>query len=70
MDKHNVFFAMFAQQNGIVAQYTMPGSSNHNGIVERRNQTLLNMVRSILKSSKLLKSLWTESPKTPVYILN
>ena len=50
-------FAKFLQQHGIVAQHTMPGFSDQNGISERRNQTLLDMVCSMLSNSKLLKSL-------------
>ena len=30
-------FAKFLQENGIVAQYTMPGSLDQNGMAERRN---------------------------------
>ena len=48
-------FAKFLQEHGIVAQYTMPGSPDQNGVAERRNRTLLDMVRSMLSSSKLLK---------------
>lgn len=50
-------FAKFLQQPGIVAQHTMPGSSDQNGISKRRNQTLLDMVCSMLSNSRLLKSL-------------
>eukprot|EP00253_Pinus_taeda_P031110 PITA_31110 len=39
-------FAKFLQEHGIVAQYTMPGSPNQNGVAERRNRTLLDMVPS------------------------
>ncbi|RVW72869.1 Retrovirus-related Pol polyprotein from transposon TNT 1-94 [Vitis vinifera] len=63
-------FAKFLQEHGIVAQYTMPGSPDQNGVAERRNRTLLDMVRSMLSSSKLPKFLWTEALKTVVYILN
>ncbi|KAL5824162.1 hypothetical protein ACOSQ3_020225 [Xanthoceras sorbifolium] len=63
-------FMRFLQENGIVAQYTMPGSPDQNGVAERRNRTLLDMVRSMLSSSNLPKSLWTEALKTAVYILN
>ena len=48
----------------------MPGSPDQNGVAERRNRTLLDMVRSMLASSKLPKSLWTKALKTTVYILN
>ncbi|RVW60687.1 Retrovirus-related Pol polyprotein from transposon TNT 1-94 [Vitis vinifera] len=63
-------FAKFLQEHGIVAQYTMPGSPDQNGVAERRNRTLLDMVRSMLSSSKLPKFLWTEALKTAVYIFN
>lgn len=48
----------------------MPDSPDQNGASERRNQTLLDMVRSMLSSSKLPKSLWPEALKTAMYILN
>ena len=63
-------FAKFLQEHEIVAQYTMPGSPNQNGVVERRNRTLMDMVRSMHSNSKLPESLWTEALKTAVYILN
>ena len=40
-------FARFLQEHGIVAQYTMPGSPKQNGVEERRNRTLMHMVRSM-----------------------
>ena len=63
-------FAKFLEEHGIVAQYTMPGSSNQNGVVERRNRTLMDMVKSMLSNSKLPRSLWNEALKRVVYILN
>jgi len=50
-------FAKFLQEQWIVAQYTMSGSPNQNGVTERRNWTLLDMVRSMLNNSNLPKSL-------------
>ena len=63
-------FAKFLQEHGIVTQYTMLGSLDQNGVAERRNRTLLDMVRSMLSSSKLPKFLWTEALKITMYILN
>ena len=63
-------FAKFLQEHGIVAQYTMSGFPDQNGVVERRNRTLLDMVRSMLSSSKLPKFMWTKALKTAMYILN
>ena len=31
-------FARFLQDNGIIAQYTMPGMPQQNGVAERRNE--------------------------------
>ena len=63
-------FAKFLQEHGIVAQYTMPGSLDQNGVAERRNRTLLDIVRSMLSSSKLPKFLWPKALKIAAYILN
>uniref|UniRef100_A0A803M5E7 Integrase catalytic domain-containing protein n=1 Tax=Chenopodium quinoa TaxID=63459 RepID=A0A803M5E7_CHEQI len=63
-------FAKFLQEHGIVAQYTMPGSPDQNGVAERRNRTLIEMVRSMQSNATLPPSLWIEALKTPAYILN
>jgi transposase InsO family protein len=63
-------FAKFLQENGIVAQYSMPGDPQQNGVAERRNRTLMDMVRSMISYSTLPVSLWMEALKTAIYILN
>ena len=47
----------------------MPGSPNQNGVAERRNQTLLDMIQSMLSNSNLPKSLWAKALKMIMYIL-
>jgi transposase InsO family protein len=63
-------FVRFLQENGIVAQYSMPVDPQQNGVAERRNRTLMDMVRSMLSYSTLPISLWMEALKTTVHILN
>ena len=63
-------FALFLKENGIEAQYTMPGTPQQNGIAERRNRTLMDMVRSMLAHSSLPEFLWGDALKTAAYILN
>jgi transposase InsO family protein len=63
-------FARFLQKNGIVAQYSMPGNPQQNGVAERRNSTMMDMVRSMLSYSTLSINLWMEALKTAVHILN
>ena len=45
----------------------MPGSLEQNGVVERRNRTLMDMVRS---NFNLPQFLWIEALKTAAYIIN
>ena len=63
-------FAEFLQSCGIKAQYTMPGTPKQNGVVERRNRTLMDMVRSMISRTKLPQSFWGEVLQTSMYILN
>ena len=63
-------FARFLQENGIVAQYSTPGEPQQNGVAERRNRTLMDMVRSMMSHSTLPINLWMESLKTVIHILN
>jgi GTP-sensing pleiotropic transcriptional regulator CodY len=48
----------------------MPGESHQNGVAEKRNRTLMDMVRSVLSYSTLLIGLWMEALKTVTHILN
>ena len=48
----------------------MLGTPQQIGIAERRNRTLLDMVRCMLVNSSLLEFLWGEALKTTAYILN
>ena len=48
----------------------MPGEPQQNGVAERRNRSLLNMARSMLRYSSLPMELWMEALKIAVHILN
>ena len=50
-------FAKFLEECGIVPHYSMPSSTSMNGVAERRNRTLKDMVRSMISHSNLPKSL-------------
>ena len=69
-EQHLGPFAKFLEECGIVPQYTMPGTPSMNGVAERRNRTLKDMVRSMISHSTLPASLWGKALKTVVYILN
>ena len=63
-------FAKYLQDCGIIAQYTMLGSLEQNGVAVRRNRTLKDMMRSMMSRSNLPEYLWGEAIKTTNYILN
>jgi hypothetical protein len=44
-------FVKFLEENDIVAQYSLPCELQQNGVAERRNRTLMDMVCSMLSGS-------------------
>ncbi|KAE9618243.1 putative RNA-directed DNA polymerase [Lupinus albus] len=63
-------FDVFCKKEGITHEVTAPYTPQHNGIAERRNRTILNMVRCMLKQKGLPHNLWGEAAMTASYILN
>ena len=51
-------FKDYLTENGIISQFTALGTPQQNGVVERWNRTLLDMVRSMLSYSTLPISFW------------
>ncbi|KAI3819532.1 hypothetical protein L1987_13373 [Smallanthus sonchifolius] len=54
----------------IISQLTPPGIPQLNGVSERRNRTLLDMVRSMMCRINLLHSFWSFSLETTTRIIN
>ncbi|GKD75351.1 retrovirus-related pol polyprotein from transposon TNT 1-94 [Tanacetum coccineum] len=63
-------FNKFCEDNGICIFLTALYFPQQNGVVERKNRTILNMVRSMLKSKKMPKEFWAEAVDCAVYLLN
>ncbi|KAJ9556509.1 hypothetical protein OSB04_011123 [Centaurea solstitialis] len=55
---------------GIIAQLTPPRTPQHNGVAERRNRTLLDMVRSMMSRTALPISFWGYALETAARVLN
>lgn len=63
-------FKKYYESEGMLHEITPPYTPQHNGTAERKNRTIMNMTRSMLKSKNLPKFLWGEAVSTAVYILN
>lgn len=63
-------FTNFCSENGIRRQLTAPYTPQHNGVAERKNRTIMNMVRSMLSGQKMPKTFWPEAVNWTVHILN
>ncbi|KAH9670831.1 hypothetical protein KPL70_017127 [Citrus sinensis] len=63
-------FKEYLIENEIISQLTAPGTPQQNGVAERRNRTLLDMMRSMLSYSSLPISFWGLALETAVYLLN
>ena len=63
-------FKQFLKNNCILAQLTHRYTPQMNGVLERRNRTLLDMVRSMMSFSKLPISLWEYALETAARVLN
>nr|GEX21625.1 retrotransposon protein, putative, Ty1-copia subclass [Tanacetum cinerariifolium] len=62
-------FKDYLKDCGIVQQLTPPYTPQHNGVSERRNRTLLNMVRSMMCLATLPLSFWDYALESAVCIL-
>ncbi|GJV83673.1 retrotransposon protein, putative, ty1-copia subclass [Tanacetum coccineum] len=58
------------KDHGIITHRTHPYTPQHNGVSERRNRTLLDMVRSMMSQTTLPKSFWDYALETAARILN
>ena len=66
----SVAFSDFCAQYGIVHQTTTPYTPQQNGVAERKNRTLKEMINSMLNCSGLPHNLWGEALLTANFILN
>jgi transposase InsO family protein len=65
-----VEFASYCEDEGVQCHYSASYSPQQNGVVERRNQTVVGMARALLKQRGMSAVFWGEAVVTAVYILN
>ena len=63
-------FGLHLKQCGNVSQLTPPGTPQCNGVSERRNHTLLDMVRYMMSLTDLALSFWGYALEKVAFMLN
>lgn len=63
-------FNEYLSAHGISHQLTVAYTPQQNGVAERMNRTLIDLVRSMLHSSNIEKVFWAEALGTAVYVRN
>ncbi|XP_020263269.1 uncharacterized protein LOC109839251 [Asparagus officinalis] len=63
-------FEDYCSNLGIEMQTTCPYTPQQNGVVERKNRTIVEMAKSLLHEKNLPYKFWGESVNIAVYILN
>lgn len=63
-------FRAFLKSNGIIHQQTVSFSPQQNGVAERKNRIIMELVRSMLKTKRLSQSFWGEAAASACYVLN
>ncbi|MCO5562965.1 hypothetical protein L7F22_016601 [Adiantum nelumboides] len=63
-------FKDFLEKKGIKHQCTMPYTPQQNGVTERKNRSLMEMARCMLKAKSLPHKLWMEAVACAAHVLN
>ncbi|GJW00768.1 putative ribonuclease H-like domain-containing protein [Tanacetum coccineum] len=63
-------FIEFCGSKGIKREYSNARTPQQNGVVERKNMTLIEAARTMLADSFLLNTFWAEAVSTACFVLN
>jgi len=63
-------FHDFCKEVGIKRETTTPYTPEHNGVVERKNHTIVEDVCVMLHDQRFSKFLWDEATNIAVYVQN
>jgi transposase InsO family protein len=66
----NTLVEEFLDEEGIKHEFSTPYTSQQNGVVERKNRTLIDMARTMLDEYKMLDLFWCDAVDTACHAIN
>ena len=57
----------FCKERGVKQEFSAPGTPQQNGVVERKNRTLIEAARTMLDEAKLPTYFWAEAVQTACF---
>ncbi|KAL8125961.1 hypothetical protein AgCh_013308 [Apium graveolens] len=66
----NMIMEEFYKDHGIKKEFSTPGTPHQNGVVERKNRTLIEAARTMLDEAKLPTYFWAEAVQTAYFTQN
>ena len=66
----NSTMRLFCEENGIMHEFSAPRTPQQNGVVERKNRSLIEAARTMLEESKLPTYFWAEAVNCACYTQN
>jgi hypothetical protein len=66
----NASFDQFCVEHGVDQQFSTPHAPQQNGVVERKNRTLIEMSKMMLDEHKTPRRFWADAISTACYISN
>ena len=63
-------FNEYCKEAGIKRELTIPYNPQQNGVVERKNRYIMEVVKAMIHYQDLSMCLWVESTRTTLYVHN
>jgi len=63
-------FKRYYEELGLQHDITCPYTPQHNGVAERKNRTIMDIARSMLKAKGMPNYFWAEAVTCAVYLIN
>ena len=60
----------FCKEVGIKRDLSTPYNPQQNGVAERKNQTIMEVLKAMIHDQDLLMHLWAEATRTTAYVHN